>query len=66
MGRMNLAERIRRDIKERGESSIPVLVLAADITDRDGAPLLLERLAGTFPRLQHIWADMGYRGRAVE
>jgi hypothetical protein len=23
-------------------------------------------LAGAFPRLQHIWADMGYRGRAVE
>src|SRR5947209_20517628 len=41
-------------------------VHAADITDRDGAPLLLERLAGAFPRLQHIWADMGYRGRAVD
>jgi transposase len=41
-------------------------VHAADITDRDGAPLLLERLAGAFPRLRHIWADMGYRGRAVE
>jgi transposase len=41
-------------------------VHAADITDRDGAQLLLERLAGAFPRLQHIWADMGYRGRAVE
>jgi putative transposase len=41
-------------------------VHAADITDRDGAPLLLEGLAGIFPRLQHIWADMGYRGRAVE
>jgi putative transposase len=41
-------------------------VHAADITDRDGAPLLLEKLAGSFPRLQHIWADMGYRGHAVE
>ena len=28
--------------------------------------MLLERLAGAFPRLQHIWADMGYRGHAVE
>ena len=35
-------------------------------TDRDGAQLLLERLAGAFPRLRHIRADMGYRGRAVE
>lgn len=41
-------------------------VHAADITDRDGAPLLLEGLAKAFPRLQHVWADMGYRGRAVE
>jgi putative transposase len=41
-------------------------VHAADITDRDGAQLLLERLGGAFPWLRHIWADMGYRGRAVE
>ena len=41
-------------------------VHAANITDRDGAQLLLERLADAFPRLQHIWADMGYRGHAVE
>jgi putative transposase len=41
-------------------------VHAADITDRDGAPLLLEKLAGSFPRLQHVWANMGYRGRAVD
>ena len=41
-------------------------VHAADIADRDGAPLLLGKLAGAFPRLQHIWADMGYRGRAVD
>jgi putative transposase len=40
-------------------------VHAADITDRDSAPLLLEKLAGSFPRLQHVWA-VGYRGRAVE
>jgi putative transposase len=32
-------------------------VHAADITDSDGAPLLLERLAGAFPRLRHVWAD---------
>lgn len=41
-------------------------VHAADITDRDGAQLLLETLADTFPRLQHVWADMGYRGKIVE
>lgn len=41
-------------------------VHAADVTDRDGAPLLLKRLADAFPRLRHVWAGMGYRGRAVE
>jgi hypothetical protein len=41
-------------------------VHAQGITDRDGTPLLLKRLAGAFPRLQHIWADMRYRGRAVD
>ncbi len=41
-------------------------VHAADITDRDGARLLLGRLGGAFPRLQHVWADMGYRGKVVE
>ena len=41
-------------------------VHAADITDRDGAQLLLEKLADVFPRLQHVWADMGYRGKVVE
>lgn len=30
-----------------------------DITDRDDAALLLEKLADSFPRLQYIWADMG-------
>ncbi len=33
--------------------------------DRDGAKVLLEPLAGLFPRLQRIWADYAYRGRAV-
>lgn len=41
-------------------------VHAADSTDRDSAPMLLEKLAGSFPKLQHIRADMGYRGRAVD
>ena len=41
-------------------------VHAADITDRDGAPLLLEKLSGSFLRLRHVWADVGYRGRAVD
>jgi transposase len=45
---------------------LKVHVHAANITDRDGAPLLLGALADAFPRLHHVWADMGYRGSAVE
>ena len=41
-------------------------VHAADITDREGARLLLDKVSDEFPRLQHVWADMGYRGKAVE
>jgi transposase len=41
-------------------------VHAANITDRDGARLLLDGVGDEFPRLQHMWADMGYRGKVVE
>ncbi|MET9294157.1 transposase [Streptomyces sp. NPDC003077] len=44
------------------------LVLAAcaspaDGGDRHGAAVLLARCAHEFPRLRHLWADQGYRGR---
>src|SRR3972149_2900845 len=37
-----------------------VMVLTADIQDRDGAKLLFEKVKALFPRLQWIWADGGY------
>jgi putative transposase len=36
-------------------------VLPADIQDRDGAKILLERVRGTLPRLEVIWADGAYK-----
>ena len=42
---------------------IRVKVLAANITDRDGAAILLTSLVGHLPRLQLIWADSGYQGK---
>lgn len=39
-----------------------VVVHAADIQDRDGAILVLERIIGCFSKLKLIWADGGYRG----
>jgi putative transposase len=44
---------------------LAVLVHSADIQDRDGAPALLWRLKGRFPRLRLIWADGGYAGKLV-
>ncbi len=40
-----------------------VIVHAASIQEQDGAKLVLERVRGTRPRLQLIWADMGYNVR---
>lgn len=33
--------------------------------DRNGAKLLPDQVESEFPRLQHMWADMGYRGQVV-
>jgi len=45
---------------------LAVVVHAASIQDRDGAKLVLARLAGRFPRLRLIWADGGYAGKLVD
>jgi putative transposase len=42
------------------------VVHPADITDRDGAKLLLAPLQGQLPRLQHVWADSAYTGQVRE
>ncbi|MBF6049016.1 IS5 family transposase [Streptomyces sp. NRRL B-1677] len=42
---------------------LAVCVSPANVGDRDGATVLLARSAGKFPRLHHLWADQGYRGR---
>jgi putative transposase len=41
---------------------LAVLVLAADISDRDGALLLLQLYAARYPHLQLIWGDSHYGG----
>lgn len=46
---------------------IEIVVHAADIQDRDGAKLVLNKLSeATKAHLQKIWADGGYRGQLVE
>jgi putative transposase len=43
-----------------------IAVHAADIQDRDGAKLLIEKMVGLFPRLRLIWADGGYAGKLID
>jgi putative transposase len=45
---------------------IRAMVHPADITDRDGAKLLLAPLQGQLPRLQPVWADSAYTGQVRE
>jgi putative transposase len=45
---------------------LDLVVHPADIQDRDGAKLVLEKLADCFPRLKTIWADGAYAGKLVE
>lgn len=42
------------------------VVHPADVQDRDGAELVLEDLAGQFPRLRKVWADGAYAGQLRE
>ncbi|GAA0473932.1 IS5-like element ISMac15 family transposase [Streptomyces olivaceiscleroticus] len=42
---------------------LAVCVSPANVSDRDGAAVLLGRSAHKFPRLRHLWADQGYRGQ---
>ena len=43
-----------------------VVVHAANIQDRDGAKLVLRKLANRFSRLVLIWADGGYAGKLID
>jgi putative transposase len=42
------------------------VVHPADIADRDGARLVLDAIQDRWPRVCHLWADMGYRGKVIE
>ena len=40
---------------------LDVVVHPADIQDRGGAKLILEKVLNEFPSLELVWADGGYR-----
>jgi transposase len=45
---------------------LAVLVLAANIAEREAAILLLQDLIGRFPRIRRLFADQGYSGPLIE
>ena len=45
---------------------LAVVVHPANIQDRDGAKLVIDKLIGRFPRMRLVWADAGYAGKLVE
>ena len=45
---------------------LAIVVHPADIQDRDGARLVMDKLKGRFPHLRLIWADAGYAGQLVD
>ncbi len=57
--------RKRHIVTDTGGFLVAVMVHAADIQDRDGAPALLASIRHAFPRLRHVFADGGYAGTEV-
>lgn len=45
---------------------LAVLVLAANIGEREAAILLLQDLVGCFPRVSYLFADQGYTGPLLD
>ena len=58
--------RKRHVLTDTGGLLVTAMVHAADIQDRDGAPLLLSSIRSAFPWLRHVFADGGYAGRKLE
>ena len=45
---------------------VHAVVHAADIQDRDGAPLVLSAISQRYPKLRHVFADGGYAGEKLK
>jgi putative transposase len=54
--------RKRHLLVDTGGLLMKAKVHPADLADREGARALLERVGESFPNLEHLWADAGYRG----
>ena len=54
--------RKRQILTDTGGLLVAGMVHAADIQDRDGAPMLLASIRSAFPWLRHVFADGAYAG----
>ena len=61
-GAKKLSGRKRHLLVETQGLVARVRVHAADIQDRAAVPLLLTGVEEEFPRLRHVWVDLGYTG----
>jgi putative transposase len=50
---------------DTGGLVLRAVVHPADISDREGAKLVLEDAPARYPRLAHVWVDAGYAGKTV-
>ncbi len=44
---------------------LQVKVHSADLTDREGAKVVLEIVQQNYPQLRKVWVDMGYQGQLL-
>jgi putative transposase len=54
--------RKRHLLVDTGGLVMKAKVHPADLADREGARMVLDRVGESFPGLRHLWADAGYRG----
>jgi putative transposase len=64
-GNKKLVGRKRHILVDTQGFLLSVVVHSASIPDRKGGQRVLQAAGGSYPRLQHIWADQGYTGTLV-
>jgi transposase len=50
---------------DTGGLVLKAVVHPADVSDRDGAQIVLAGITDRVPTLRHLWVDAGYQGSAV-
>lgn len=61
-GAKKINGRKRHLLVDTGGLVMKAKVHPADLADREGVTMLLDRVGESFPGLRHLWADAGYRG----